>query len=117
LSIYEFVFRSDFGFESPGLLFALFRCVAIDPLQVPNGDNDARRGVNEDRRRDVSVQGESHLILKQAFHTMCSPRLQAEASKVLELCAREATMIFGGNALMCGGVGDKIECAVAQVKG
>jgi hypothetical protein len=26
-------------------------------------------------------------------------------------------MIFGGNALMCGGVGDKIECAVAQVKG
>ncbi len=55
--------------------------------------------------------------MKQAFHTMCSPRLQAEASKVLELCAREATMIFGGNALMCGGVGDKIECAVAQVKG
>lgn len=41
---------------------------------------------------------------------------QAEASKVLELCAREATMIFGGNALMIGGVGDKIECAVAQVK-
>jgi hypothetical protein len=38
---------------------------------------------------------------------------QAEASKVLELCAREATMIFGGNALM---IGDKIECAVAQVK-
>lgn len=41
---------------------------------------------------------------------------QAEASKVLELCAREATMIFGGNALMLGGVGDKIECSVAQVK-
>ncbi len=36
---------------------------------------------------------------------------------MLELCAREATMIFGGNALMIGGVGDKIECAVAQVKG
>jgi hypothetical protein len=43
-------------------------------------------------------------------------RAQAEASKVLELCAREATMIFGGNALMMGGVGDKIECSVAQVK-
>ena len=42
--------------------------------------------------------------------------MQAEASKVLELCAREATMIFGGNALMIGGVGDKIECSVAQVK-
>ena len=25
-------------------------------------------------------------------------------------------MIFGGNALMLGGVGDKIECSVAQVK-
>jgi len=36
---------------------------------------------------------------------------------VYEYCAREATMIFGGNALYTNGVGRKIECAVAQVKG
>lgn len=89
----------------------------IDLLQVPNGDHVTRGGVHEDRRRDVSLQGKYLLILKQNFLNMCCSHLQAEASKVLELCAREATMIFGGNALMCGGVGDKIECAVAQVKG
>merc|ERR1712034_7759 len=43
--------------------------------------------------------------------------LKAEGSRVYELCARETTMIFGGNALYCGGVGDRIEPAVSQVKG
>ena len=41
---------------------------------------------------------------------------KAQGSKVYELCARETTMIFGGNALYVGGVGDKIESAVMQVK-
>jgi hypothetical protein len=43
--------------------------------------------------------------------------LKAEGSKVYEHCARETTMVFGGNALYAGGVGDKIEPAVSQVKG
>jgi alkylation response protein AidB-like acyl-CoA dehydrogenase len=43
--------------------------------------------------------------------------LKVQASKVYELCARETTMIFGGNALYMDGVGRKIEPAVAQVKG
>lgn len=43
--------------------------------------------------------------------------LKAEGSRVYEHCARETTMIFGGNALYSGGVGDKIEPAVTQVKG
>jgi len=42
---------------------------------------------------------------------------KAESSKVYEYCAREATMIFGGNALYVNGVGRKIEPAVNQVKG
>ena len=42
---------------------------------------------------------------------------KAESSKVYEYCAREATMIFGGNALYMDGVGKKIEPAVNQVKG
>jgi hypothetical protein len=37
--------------------------------------------------------------------------------QVYEFCARETTMIFGGNALYCNGVGKKIETAVSQVKG
>jgi alkylation response protein AidB-like acyl-CoA dehydrogenase/predicted heme/steroid binding protein len=43
--------------------------------------------------------------------------LKAQGSKVYEHCARESTMIFGGNALYMGGVGRKVEVAVAQVKG
>jgi alkylation response protein AidB-like acyl-CoA dehydrogenase len=43
--------------------------------------------------------------------------LKAQASKVYEHCAREATMIFGGNALYMNGVGKKIEVSVNQVKG
>lgn len=43
--------------------------------------------------------------------------LKAHASRVYEFCARETTMVFGGNALYADGVGRKIECAVAQVKG
>ena len=39
------------------------------------------------------------------------------AAQVYEFVARETTMIFGGNALFEGGPGDKIEPAVAQVKG
>ena len=42
--------------------------------------------------------------------------VKVESSKVYELCARETTMVFGGNALMHGGPGDKIVDAVAQVK-
>ena len=37
-------------------------------------------------------------------------------SQVYELCARETTQIFGGNALYIGGVGSRIEAAVMQVK-
>lgn len=33
-----------------------------------------------------------------------------------EYCARETTMIFGGNSLYMNGSGRKIESAVAQVK-
>jgi len=43
--------------------------------------------------------------------------LKAQCSKTYELCARETTNIFGGNALYMDGVGRKIEFAVAQVKG
>ena len=43
--------------------------------------------------------------------------LKAEVSKVYELCARETTHIFGGNALYVDGVGKKIESSVMQVKG
>jgi len=43
--------------------------------------------------------------------------LKAQGSKVYEFCARETTMIFGGNALYGKGVGQKIEPAVNQVKG
>jgi len=43
--------------------------------------------------------------------------LKAHASKVYEHCARETTMVFGGNALCQSGVGKKIEPAVGQVKG
>ena len=43
--------------------------------------------------------------------------VKVESSKVYEYCARETTMVFGGNALMHGGPGDKIVDAVAQVKG
>ena len=42
--------------------------------------------------------------------------LKVQSSKVYELCAREATQIFGGNALMENGVGSKIVHAVGQVK-
>ncbi len=66
----------------------------------------------------IACQSRSKTFILDLFpltYAFCAA--QAEASKVLELCAREATMIFGGNALMIGGVGDKIECAVAQVKG
>ncbi len=42
--------------------------------------------------------------------------VKVQASKVYEYCARETTMIFGGNALYMDGVGRKIEPAVAQVK-
>jgi len=42
--------------------------------------------------------------------------LKAHGSKVYEYCARETTMIFGGNALVPDGVGKKIEASVAQVK-
>ena len=40
---------------------------------------------------------------------------KAESSKVYELCSRETTMIFGGNALYTKGVGQKIEPASIQV--
>jgi len=43
--------------------------------------------------------------------------LKAQGSKVYEHCARETTMIFGGNALYMNGVGKRIEIAVNQVKG
>jgi len=43
--------------------------------------------------------------------------LKAQGSKVYEYCARETTMIFGGNALYTNGSGRKIEPAVGQVKG
>lgn len=43
--------------------------------------------------------------------------LKAQGSKVYEHCARESTMVFGGNSLYMNGVGRKIEFAVAQVKG
>jgi hypothetical protein len=42
--------------------------------------------------------------------------LKAQGSKVYEYCARETTMIFGGNSLYMKGSGRKIESAVAQVK-
>eukprot|EP01062_Namystynia_karyoxenos_P005631 TRINITY_DN11956_c0_g1_i1.p1 TRINITY_DN11956_c0_g1~~TRINITY_DN11956_c0_g1_i1.p1 ORF type:complete len:564 (+),score=176.54 TRINITY_DN11956_c0_g1_i1:145-1692(+) len=42
--------------------------------------------------------------------------IKSQASKVYERCAREATMIFGGNALVVGGAGSKIEPAVNSVK-
>ncbi len=42
--------------------------------------------------------------------------MKAQASKTYEHCARETTMIFGGNALYVDGVGRKIETAVGQVK-
>jgi len=42
--------------------------------------------------------------------------LKVQSSKVYELCARETTQIFGGNALYVGGPGNKIEVAVQQVK-
>eukprot|EP01094_Clydonella_sp_ATCC50884_P000037 TRINITY_DN1002_c0_g1_i1.p1 TRINITY_DN1002_c0_g1~~TRINITY_DN1002_c0_g1_i1.p1 ORF type:complete len:549 (-),score=204.74 TRINITY_DN1002_c0_g1_i1:152-1762(-) len=42
--------------------------------------------------------------------------IKVQSSKVYELCARETTQIFGGNALYIGGVGSKIEPAVLQVK-
>jgi len=42
--------------------------------------------------------------------------LKAQGSKVYEHCAREVTMIFGGNALYMNSVGRKIEGAVNQVK-
>ena len=43
--------------------------------------------------------------------------LKVQGSKAYELCARECTQVFGGNALYMGGVGTKIVGAVAQVKG
>ena len=103
-------------------------------IQVPNDDNVARRSIYENWGCHVFVQGKRAQILerqrlalqfsadfkKQKLSNSIAPKIiacmQAEASKVLELCAREATMIFGGNAQMIGGVGDKIECSVAQVK-
>jgi len=42
--------------------------------------------------------------------------IKSQASRVYEYCARETTMIFGGNALYLDGVGRKIEAAVGQVK-
>lgn len=42
---------------------------------------------------------------------------KAESSKVYEFCARETTMVFGGNALYMDGIGRKIEPATNQVKG
>jgi len=42
--------------------------------------------------------------------------LKVQGSKVYEYCARETTMIFGGNALYINGVGRKIVLAVGQVK-
>merc|ERR1711916_222059 len=42
--------------------------------------------------------------------------LKSEGSKVYEFCAREATQIFGGNALYVNGAGRRIEPAVMQVK-
>ena len=42
---------------------------------------------------------------------------KVQGSKAYELCARECTQVFGGNALYMGGVGTKIVNAVAQVKG
>lgn len=42
--------------------------------------------------------------------------LKSQSSRVYELCARETTQIFGGNALYIGGKGSKIEGAVMQVK-
>jgi len=43
--------------------------------------------------------------------------LKAQCSKTYELCARETTHVFGGNALCMDGVGRKIEFSVEQVKG
>jgi len=42
--------------------------------------------------------------------------IKSHASRVYEFCARETTMVFGGNALYQDGVGRKIEAAVQQVK-
>jgi alkylation response protein AidB-like acyl-CoA dehydrogenase/predicted heme/steroid binding protein len=43
--------------------------------------------------------------------------VKAQASKSMELCARETTHVFGGNALHKDSVGRKIEMMVAFVKG
>jgi len=43
--------------------------------------------------------------------------LKAQASKTYDLCARETTHVFGGQALYVSGVGQRIESAVGQVKG
>jgi len=43
--------------------------------------------------------------------------LKAQASKVYEQIARETTHVFGGNSMLVGGVGGKIEGSVMQVKG
>eukprot|EP01065_Artemidia_motanka_P015962 TRINITY_DN19687_c0_g1_i1.p1 TRINITY_DN19687_c0_g1~~TRINITY_DN19687_c0_g1_i1.p1 ORF type:complete len:529 (+),score=169.70 TRINITY_DN19687_c0_g1_i1:47-1588(+) len=55
---------------------------------------------------------------KEAMAKLGGPTalVKAQTSKVYERCAREATMIFGGNALVAGSAGWKIENAVAQVK-
>ena len=42
--------------------------------------------------------------------------LKVQGSKVYEYCARESTMVFGGNALLSSGPGALIEPAVCQVK-
>lgn len=47
-------------------------------------------------------------------HEICL--LKGEASKVLELCAHHTTAVFGGNSLHKGGVADRIEGMVLQVK-
>jgi len=78
-------------------------------------------------RRIESLQGWFDLIvynLNTMAHEEASVKLgdiislaKVESSKVYEYCARETTMIFGGNALMQDGPGWKIEPSVGQVKG
>jgi len=43
--------------------------------------------------------------------------VKVQGSKVYEYVARETTMIFGGNSIMQGSLGERIEVAVNQVKG
>lgn len=43
--------------------------------------------------------------------------LKAQSSRVYEQVVRETTHVFGGNSMLVGGVGDKIEGATMQVKG